>query len=257
MPLNSDSPYTQSRQEFCLALKAARERKGVTLAEIAATTKIPTFMFAALEQGDLQRWPKGLFRRSFFRDYARIIGVPLAETCAEFIRLFPDHKGPEIATTAAPANESTQVSDLPLMLDEAWHGPRPAVLSRVLAAAIDTGAVILAAAAVAWAAGVAQAATTAVVALAYFSLSAVLLGETPATWALSSWRSILGALTNVPQPIAARWKFASDAISKVFGNAATDTDDSGEEPEQLPWITDAHSVGSAPSPRFRVRIKVS
>ena len=78
------------RQKFCLALKAARERKGTTLAEIAASTKIAVVHLAALERGDLRHWPKGLFRRSFFRDYARMIGVPVAEACAEFVRLFPD-----------------------------------------------------------------------------------------------------------------------------------------------------------------------
>ena len=76
MPLNSESLSTHSRQEFCLALKAARERAGITLAEIADKTKIPASLFAALERNDLRRWPKGLFRRSFFRDYARMIGVP-------------------------------------------------------------------------------------------------------------------------------------------------------------------------------------
>mgnify|MGYP001320514555 CR=1 FL=1 len=37
MPLKSESLSTQSRREFCLALKAARECKGVTLASIDAT----------------------------------------------------------------------------------------------------------------------------------------------------------------------------------------------------------------------------
>ena len=95
MPFNSESSYTDSRLEFCLALKAKRERKGITLTEIANSTKIPAYMFAALERSDLRRWPKGLFRRSFFRDYARMIGLPPAEACAEFVRLFPDGPGAE------------------------------------------------------------------------------------------------------------------------------------------------------------------
>src|SRR4051812_36631767 len=84
----------ESREKFCAGLKAARERKGVTLADIAESTKIPASLFAGLERADLHGWPGGLFRRSFFRDYARAIGIPEAEASATFIRLFPD------ATTA-------------------------------------------------------------------------------------------------------------------------------------------------------------
>jgi len=90
MPSHSESLPTDSCQEFCLALKAARERKGVTLAEIAETTKIPSSVFAALERCDLRSWPKGLFRRSFFRDYVGMIGLPVAEAVEAFVRLFPD-----------------------------------------------------------------------------------------------------------------------------------------------------------------------
>jgi cytoskeletal protein RodZ len=100
MPFNSESSYTDSQQEFCLALKATRERKGITLAQIATSTKIPAYMFAGLERNDLRRWPTGLFRRSFFRDYARMIGLPPAEACAEFVRLFPDGSGAERAKGA-------------------------------------------------------------------------------------------------------------------------------------------------------------
>ena len=103
--MNTEGLPTDSRQEFCLALKAVRERNGVTLAQIESTTKIPAYLFVALERSDLSRWPKGLFRRSFFRDYARMIGLSVAEACAEFIRLFPDE---EVAAPAAPAAEADE-----------------------------------------------------------------------------------------------------------------------------------------------------
>lgn len=99
---------TDPRQEFCLALKAARESKGITLDEIADTTKIPAFMFAALERCDLSRWPKGFFRRSFFRDYAQMLSLPVSEACAQFARLFPDDDGVVTAApTAVSANQSS------------------------------------------------------------------------------------------------------------------------------------------------------
>lgn len=246
--LHSESLSTHSRREFCLALKAARERNGITLAAIADSTKIPASMFAALERNDLRRWPKGLFRRSFFRDYARMIGVPVAETCAEFVRLFPDQGGAELIKAAESA---TQNDDVRLVLDQAWHGPPAPVLSRLLAALIDGAAVILVAAALAWVAGTDQPATTAILALAYFSLATALFGESPAKWVMSKGPSIFGALTQGPAALAAAWRRVTD----VFGTASGDTPQPGEEPEIRPWITDAHRVG--PAPRLRVRIKVS
>ncbi len=96
MPANTDTASTLSRQEFCVALKRARESKGITLAEVAERTKIGAELFATLERNDLRRWPKGIFRRSFFRDYVAMIGVPVAEACAEFARLFPEDDGDEL-----------------------------------------------------------------------------------------------------------------------------------------------------------------
>lgn len=248
MPLHNEGLSTHSRQEFCLALKAARERSGITLAAIADATKIPADLFAALERNDLRRWPRGLFRRSFFRDYARMIGVPVAESCAEFVRLFPDHEGAEPARAAAI--EAHQADEVRLVLDAAWHGPPASVRSRLLAVMIDGGAVIIAAAALAWVAGTDRAVTTAIVALAYFSLATALFGESPAMLAKSRSRAILDALPQGGAALAAAWR----RVAGVFGAADHGTREAEEEPQMRPWITDAHRVGP---PRLRVRIKVS
>ena len=95
MSFNSDTLHFDSREEFCLALKAAREQQGITLGAIAEATKIPADLFAALERCDLRRWPNGLFRRSYFRDYARTVGLPVGDVCREFLRLFPDEDAAE------------------------------------------------------------------------------------------------------------------------------------------------------------------
>jgi cytoskeletal protein RodZ len=102
MSFNSDTLHFDSREEFCRALKAAREQQGITLGAIAEATKIPADMFAALERCDLRRWPSGLFRRSFFRDYVRTLGLPVGDVCREFLRLFPDEDD-----VAAPKPDST------------------------------------------------------------------------------------------------------------------------------------------------------
>jgi transcriptional regulator with XRE-family HTH domain len=111
MPLNNTPTPTHSPEEFCLALKAEREKKGITLAEIEKATKIPVSVFVALERGDLRRWPKGIFKRSFFRGYVTKIGVPVEDACAEFLRLFPDEEPVELAATvqqpSEPANDDS------------------------------------------------------------------------------------------------------------------------------------------------------
>ena len=56
-----------SAYAFGRRLRDQRERHGVALESIAATTKINASLFAALERGDLSAWPSGIFRRAFVR----------------------------------------------------------------------------------------------------------------------------------------------------------------------------------------------
>lgn len=250
MPLNSQSFSTNSaRQEFCLSLKTARERKGMTLDEIADATKIPASLFAALERNDLCRWPDGLFRRSFFRDYVRMIGLPVAEACAEFVRLFSDDESADLPAVTGAAGEASEASDPRLVLDAAWHGARASVAVRLLAALIDAGVVILVAVAIAWVAGTGQLGTTGIVALAYFSLATALFGVSPANWAICRYRSILGVQMPSLAAISAAW-------THVFGPSSSGTPEPGAEPEKRPWFSDARRVGPARPPRFRARIKL-
>lgn len=85
---------SDARESFCARLKAAREEKGVSLAEIASTTKVNVELFRGLENNNLSYWPKGLYRRSYLRDYLRCAGLPVESTVAEFVRLFPDDTEP-------------------------------------------------------------------------------------------------------------------------------------------------------------------
>jgi len=226
MPLNTESLPTYSREDFCLALKRARERKGITLAQIAQDTKIPAFLFAGLERNDLRRWPKGLFRRAFFRDYARMIGLPLPEVCAEFVRLFPDDPSAELATRAASDDGAGPETDLRLALDPEWHGPPASVLARLLAALIDAAAV-LTAAAIAWVLGLDPPAT-AIVVLAYFTVGTALVGASPATCALSRRHDILDALAQASKAIRTASRFVADIVSAGFIRPEVDAPDPPE-----------------------------
>ena len=52
---------------FGTRLRRQRERRQVSLADIAAHTKIKASLFEELERDDASHWPSGIFRRSFVR----------------------------------------------------------------------------------------------------------------------------------------------------------------------------------------------
>jgi len=244
MPLNCEALPTRSRHEFCVALKDARERRGISLATIADATKIPASLFAALERNDLRCWPTGLYRRSFFRDYVRILGLPEADLCDEFVRFFG---GDPVTKSGSAAVEATQATDLRLALDTAWHQPRGSLTSRLITALIDVFVVITAAVAIAWAANLDRSTTAALVTVAYFSLATMILGASPAKWMLSRHLPIFEALTR-----------GAGVVSATLGHhkdRGAVTAASEPEPEPTPWISDARRVG--PSPQLRFRIKES
>ena len=60
---------------FGAATALERERRRITLASIAANTKIGLHLLEGLERGQRPRWPSGIFRRSFIRAYAEAIGL--------------------------------------------------------------------------------------------------------------------------------------------------------------------------------------
>src|SRR5207302_8096576 len=70
-------------------LRAARERRGVSLRQIATATKISIGALEALERNDLARLPGGIFSRAFVRSYASQVGLDADETIQEFLSQFP------------------------------------------------------------------------------------------------------------------------------------------------------------------------
>src|SRR5437870_2737375 len=71
-------------------LREARERRGVSLRQIANATKISVGVLEALERNDISRLPGGIFSRAFVRSYAAEIGLDPEEVIREFIVQFPD-----------------------------------------------------------------------------------------------------------------------------------------------------------------------
>jgi cytoskeletal protein RodZ len=56
-----------------LGLRAWRQRKGISLASIAASTKLSVRQLEAIESGDFGKLPGGLYNTSYIKQYARAI----------------------------------------------------------------------------------------------------------------------------------------------------------------------------------------
>ena len=119
-----------ARLTYCAQLKEVRERRGITLAVIAERTKVNEGLYAALERADVSRWPAGIYRRSFFREYAIALGLPIDATVSEFLQLFPDDG--EQRTPAALVIPSG-----PLRMTLAGHTWLRASRIQILASLID------------------------------------------------------------------------------------------------------------------------
>lgn len=75
--------------DFGSKLREARERRGVSLRQIANSTKISVAALEALERNNISRLPGGIFSRSFVRSYALEVGLDPEEAIREFLAQFP------------------------------------------------------------------------------------------------------------------------------------------------------------------------
>src|SRR3954468_4041535 len=75
---------------FGQMLRDARERRGMTLRQIANATKISVGVLDALERNDISKLPGGIFGRAFVRSYAVEVGLDPETTIQRFIAQFPN-----------------------------------------------------------------------------------------------------------------------------------------------------------------------
>jgi transcriptional regulator with XRE-family HTH domain len=189
------------RRAFCARLKAERERRGTTLRTIAERTKVKASLLEELERGNVSHWPKGIYRRSFFRDYVTGIGLPVDPYTSEFAELFPDEDNGPVANEAiAPAPPASGMAALLRLTfaDEAqpdataaWSRLRPRstfVAMQAVAALLDLAVVFALALPMSAVAAARLDLTAAIVACSYFSLSTLVLGRSPASWWIAGLR---------------------------------------------------------------------
>jgi cytoskeletal protein RodZ len=92
--------------DFGGKLRQARERRGISLRQIAASTKISAAALEALERNDISKLPGGIFSRAFVRSYASEVGLDPDETVKEFLDRFNQEPPPTAEAVAAVVPEA-------------------------------------------------------------------------------------------------------------------------------------------------------
>jgi cytoskeletal protein RodZ len=89
---------------FGTRLRDARERRGVSLRQIASATKISIGILEALERNDISRLPGGIFSRAFVRAYAIEVGLEPEALIQDFLAQFPH----DSVTAGHPSSASAE-----------------------------------------------------------------------------------------------------------------------------------------------------
>jgi transcriptional regulator with XRE-family HTH domain len=79
-------PHPFGTTAFGDFLRSARERRGLTIQQIAHETKIPQRLLESLEHGDLGAIPAGMYQRAEIRAYAKAVGLDQALALSELER---------------------------------------------------------------------------------------------------------------------------------------------------------------------------
>jgi len=87
--LPSGSPEPHDAETLGQALRRARQQRGLTVQQIAATTRIPARHFEALERDDLGALPGGMYRRAEVRAYADAVGLSRSTALAYLEKVDP------------------------------------------------------------------------------------------------------------------------------------------------------------------------
>jgi transcriptional regulator with XRE-family HTH domain len=162
-------------ESFGRRLRSERERRGIVLESIAASTKIQASLLADLERGDLSKWPRGIFKRAFVREYAASVGLVPEPIVAECVRLFPDDD-------SGHARISEQPSELRLTLADGGRPALPTLAIQMTTAVFEICVIVAVARTLTsltgWAFGPICGATS----LTYYGLASALCGCSPGSW---------------------------------------------------------------------------
>jgi cytoskeletal protein RodZ len=91
-------------------LKAQREKRGIALADVAASTKISKATLLAIERDDIKLLPGGIFVRSFVRSYAQALGLDPNATVRDFMAQFPSPDDDPVEALGSTSSAGRRVS---------------------------------------------------------------------------------------------------------------------------------------------------
>ncbi len=183
---------TTAQTAFGHRLREARERRGLSIDAISQSTKINGALFAELERGEPKRWPAGIFRRAFFREYSGAIGLDPEPLLPDFLRLFPED-------LSIPADTVVR-AESPRMTLAAGRTWTTAAASRRAATAVAELGCVVAAGSVAASYGMGGIWTASgVAAIVYWTASTAIVGRGALAWWVE--RQALGVTS---RPAAAR-----------------------------------------------------
>src|SRR5215467_4925780 len=97
----------KATDDFGQKLREARERRGLSLRQIASATKISLITLEALERNDIARLPGGIFSRGIVRSYAIEVGLDPEDTIREFMGQFPH----DSVTAGHPTTRTSHIED--------------------------------------------------------------------------------------------------------------------------------------------------
>ena len=80
-----------------LGLATIRRNRGISLDQIAASTKISVRSLEAIERGDFQKLPGGIYNTSYIRQYARAIDYDESAILAVYYREMKQPSAPPAA----------------------------------------------------------------------------------------------------------------------------------------------------------------
>ena len=89
-------------------LRREREMRGITLEEIAHSTKIGTRNLRALEDEEFHLLPGGIFNRGFVRAYAHFLGLDEEQCVADYSAALAEKEGPPPSSEQIEAEQEQQ-----------------------------------------------------------------------------------------------------------------------------------------------------
>jgi len=158
-------------------LRTHRERQGLTLDALAQSIKVSRSLLDALERNDVSRWPPGIYGRALVREYAKSIGLPADDVVRQFVDLLsaPAERC-DTAIASRDVDNAAATAEMRLTLaDPADRGRQ--IARRLIGAAGELTIVVVTGCLVALATGLPVWTATAIVALMWLPVTAVLCGH--------------------------------------------------------------------------------